>query len=82
MDYWEPTLKSLLKPELLKRMQDYKKDDVPPELVLSLKPILESADYTEAKMEKTSVAALGISNWTKAIVQYDEAMKVVKPKQQ
>jgi hypothetical protein len=33
-------------------------------------------------MAKTSQAALGISNWTKAIVQYDEAMKVVKPKQQ
>jgi dynein heavy chain len=32
-------------------------------------------------MKNTSVAALGISNWTKAIIQYDDAMKVVKPKQ-
>jgi hypothetical protein len=82
MDYWEPTLKNLLKPELLKMMQGYDKDNVPPELVVQLKPILESPDYTEDKMAKTSQAALGISNWTKAIVQYDEAMKVVKPKQQ
>jgi dynein heavy chain len=82
MDYWEPTLKTLLKPELLKMMQTFDKDNVPAELVISLKPILESPDYTEEKMAKTSQAALGISNWTKAIVQYDEAMKVVKPKQQ
>ena len=82
MDYWEPTLKTLLKPELLKMMQTFDKDNVSAELVISLKPILESPDYTEDKMAKTSQAALGISNWTKAIVQYDEAMKVVKPKQQ
>lgn len=68
MDYWEPTLKTLLKPELLKMMQGYDKDNVPPELVVQLKPILDSPDYTEEKMSKTSQAALGISNWTKAIV--------------
>jgi len=33
-------------------------------------------------MEQTSKAALGISNWTKAIASYHEAMKVVRPKQQ
>jgi dynein heavy chain, axonemal len=62
-------------------MKDYDKDNVPPELVAKVNPILTSEDYTEAKMKQTSVAALGISNWTKAIVEYDEAMKVVKPKQ-
>lgn len=49
-------------------MQEYNKDNVKPELVLAVNPILNSADYTEAKMKQTSVAALGISNWTKAII--------------
>jgi dynein heavy chain, axonemal len=80
-DYWEPCLKQLLNPKLLSRLQEYDKDDVKPELVEKLVPILESADYTEAKMKTVSAAALGISNWTKAIVQYDSAMKIVKPKQ-
>ena len=61
-------------------MKNYNKDEVKPELVDVLKPILDSPEYSEKKMETTSKAALGISNWTKAIVQYDEAMKIVKPK--
>jgi len=62
-------------------LQDYDKDNVTQELTDKLMPILESSDYTEDKMEKTSKAALGISNWTKAIIKYDKAMAVVKPKQ-
>lgn len=49
-------------------MKNYKKDEVKPELVDVLKPILDSPEYSEKKMETTSKAALGISNWTKAIV--------------
>jgi hypothetical protein len=32
-------------------------------------------------LTKVSVAAAGLAKWVRAIVQYDEAMKVVKPKQ-
>lgn len=80
-DYWEPCQKNLLNPKLLARLKEYDKDNVDPELVVKLTPMLEAADYTEAKMKTVSAAALGISNWTKAIVQYDGAMKIVKPKQ-
>lgn len=62
-------------------MQDYKKDEIEETLIEALKPTLESPDFTEAKMKTTSVAALGISNWTKAISSYHQAMKVVRPKQ-
>ena len=33
-------------------------------------------------LSKVSKAAWGLAKWVRAIVQYDEAMKVVKPKQQ
>lgn len=32
-------------------------------------------------MERAGQAAKGISNWTKAIIEYDQAMGIVKPKQ-
>lgn len=49
-------------------MKDFDKDNLNPEIVVKVKPILDSEDYTEAKMKNTSAAALGISNWTKALV--------------
>jgi dynein heavy chain len=46
----------------------------------TLKPLIEAPDYEEGKIENASKAAFGLSKWVKAMVQYDEAMKVVKPK--
>lgn len=79
-DFWEPCQKSLLKPDLLQKMTDYPKDNIEQSLIDVIQPTLDSAEYTEKKMETTSKAALGISNWTKAIASYHEAMKVVRPK--
>ena len=81
LDYWEPAKKSLLGPDLQKRCINYQKDTIPPEMIEVLKPILEDPNYQEEVLVKASVAANGLSKWVKAIVQYDEAMKIVKPKQ-
>jgi hypothetical protein len=46
-----------------------------------LKPLIEDALYTDEVLSKVSKAAWGLAKWVRAIVQYDEAMKVFKPKQ-
>ena len=66
---------------MLAKLQDYKKDEVPEELVIAVNPILNSPDMSKEKMQQTSVACFGISEWCKAIIKYHEAMKIVKPKQ-
>jgi len=48
--------------------------------VISVNPILNSADMSDEKMKQTSAACFGIASWCKAIVKYHEAMKIVKPK--
>jgi dynein heavy chain len=81
LDYWEPAKKKLLTPELLKKCQNYEKDSVPQAMVEALKPLIEDPNYQDEVLSKVSKAAWGLAKWVRAIVQYDEAMKVVKPKQ-
>lgn len=47
-----------------------------------MKPLIEEPNYQDEVLSKVSKAAHGLARWVRAIVQYDEAMKVVKPKQQ
>jgi len=67
---------------LLSRCKDYDKDNIDPKKIETLKPLIEAPEYEEGKIQNASVAAFGLSKWVKAMVQYDEAMKVVKPKQE
>jgi len=46
-----------------------------------LKPLIADANYQDEVLKVASRAAWGLAKWVRAIVQYDEAMKVVKPKQ-
>ena len=81
-DYWEPAKANLLNPKLLPRCQGYDKDNIDPKKIEVLKPLIEAPEYEESKIENASKAAYGLSKWVKAMCQYDEAMKVVKPKQE
>ena len=74
-DYWEPCKKNILTAALLKQLQNYPKDNIE-----ELTPILNSEDYSEAKLINASKAAHGISKWCRAIVGYHGAMKIVVPK--
>lgn len=79
-DYWEPCKKNILTAALLKQLQNYPKDNIEEKLIEELTPILNSEDYSEAKLINASKAAHGISKWCRAIVGYHGAMKIVVPK--
>jgi len=80
MNYWEPAKKGLLNSKLLKSCMNFEKDKMDPVVVASIKEITESPEYSEAELKKASKAALGLGNWVRAMVAYDEAMKIVTPK--
>lgn len=82
LNYWDPAKKKLLTPKLLKNCMNYDKDKMDPEIVAKIKVFTESHEYSEAELKKASKAALGLGNWVKAMVAYDEAMKIVTPKKQ
>lgn len=80
-DYWEPGKKQVLTGDLLKNCQNYEKDKIPPELIEKLRPLIDAPEYEDGVLQKASKAAWGLAKWVRAMVQYDDAMKVVKPKQ-
>ena len=81
-DYWEPAKKKLLNADLLKRCKNYDKDNVSPDIIEKLKPIISQPLYQDDVLKAVSKAAAGLAKWVRAIVQYDDAMKVVRPKQE
>lgn len=79
-DIWETSKKHLLTTELLNNCKNYAKDNIPPVVIEKLKPILESPEYDDKVLKNASNAAWGLGKWVRAMVQYDDAMKIVKPK--
>lgn len=80
-EYWTHCKKKVLSGKVLKSMQEYNKDDVPTALVEKMTPMLTYPSFSDAALKNAGKAALGIGSWVKAIIEYDNAMKIVKPKQ-
>jgi len=81
-NYWEPAKKSVLTADLLKRCTNFEKDKIPSEIIEKLKPVIARETYQDDVLKNVSKAAWGLAKWVRAMVQYDEAMKVVRPKQE
>lgn len=62
-------------------MKDFDKDNVDLALVEKMTPMLQYPAFADAALKNAGKAALGIGSWIKAIIEYDNAMKIVKPKQ-
>lgn len=62
-------------------MKTYSKDTVPEPLVLRMKELLTHPNFMDSALKNAGKAAFGIGSWVKAIIEYDQAMKIVKPKQ-
>jgi dynein heavy chain len=81
VDWWESGKKHVLAmKDLLGACKDFKKDEIKPELIEELRPIIEDKGYEDGILKNASKAAWGLGKWVRAMVQYDDAMKIVKPK--
>jgi hypothetical protein len=79
-DWWAAAKDKLLKPDLLHKCTNFERDNIDPKIVEVLTPIVHSDEYQYDNVKKSSVAAAGLGKWVKAMIQYDEAMKIVRPK--
>lgn len=81
LEYWEPAKKKVLTADLQNNLKKLAKGGgFEAEIIEKLKPIIAKEEYSDAVLKKVSSAALSMAGWVKAMVQYDEAMKVVNPK--
>ena len=81
-DYWVPCKKNILNAKLLSNLKNYEKDTVTQDLVDKCNELFKDPNFENDKLKGASTAALGIGKWCKAIIKYDEAMKIVRPKEQ
>jgi dynein heavy chain, axonemal len=80
MDYWESAKKMMTDSGFLESLKSFDKDNIDPEIVKKLQPIISRDEFEPKKVLKVSKAAFGLASWVKAMDSYDRVAKVVRPK--
>ncbi|KAL0050690.1 hypothetical protein WJX82_005287 [Trebouxia sp. C0006] len=81
-DYWEGSQKLLGESGFLQKLQTYDKDNIPPEVIVKIRPYMENPDFEPEVVKKASKAAYGLVSWVRAMEAYDRVAKVVAPKKE
>lgn len=79
-EYWSHCKKKVLAGPVLKKMKEFDKDNVEEALVSKMEGLLASDGFKDKALKNAGKAAFGIGSWCRAIIEYYNAMKIVKPK--
>jgi dynein heavy chain len=79
-DYWETAKKMLMESDFLESLRVYDKDNIPPAIVLKIRPYIANPEFEPDLIKKASNAAYGLCCWVRAIEAYDRVAKHVGPK--
>lgn len=55
----------------LQKLQTYDKDNIPPEVIVKIRPYMENPDFEPEVVKKASKAAYGLVSWVRAMEAYD-----------
>ncbi|XP_069845209.1 dynein axonemal heavy chain 6 isoform X1 [Dipodomys merriami] len=78
-----PTAKQLLgDSNFLKRLLDYDKENIKPQILTKLQKYINNPDFVPEKVEKVSKACKSMCMWVRAMDLYSRVVKVVEPKRQ
>ena len=77
---WENAKKMMAKVDAFKeRLETYRGDDIPANVLAVVQPMLEDPDFNVEKMRNKSAAAANLCNWVVNIIGYNNIYKRVKP---
>ena len=81
-DYFKAAQKNLLSNanKLLDDMQNYDKDNIPPEIIEKIEPFYNDPTFTPEIIEKASKACKAMCMWTRAMYKYHQVVLMVEPK--
>ncbi|OAJ44270.1 hypothetical protein BDEG_27524 [Batrachochytrium dendrobatidis JEL423] len=77
---WENSKKLLSDPQLMRKMAEYDKDNIPESLSKKLKKYIESPNFNPDAVEKVSRACKSMCMWVVAMDLYSRVFKEVLPK--
>ncbi|XP_071360020.1 dynein axonemal heavy chain 6 [Trachinotus anak] len=78
-----PSAKQLLgDANFLRRLTDYDKDNIKPQILLKLQKYIKNPDFIPEKVEKVSKACTSMCMWVRAMDLYSRVLKEVGPKRE
>ncbi|KAJ3281611.1 Dynein heavy chain 6, axonemal [Borealophlyctis nickersoniae] len=77
---WDNSKKLLSDPQLMKKMADYDKDNIPESVSKKLKKYIENPNFNPEAVEKVSRACKSMCMWVVAMDIYSRVFKEVAPK--
>ncbi|KAJ1555212.1 Dynein heavy chain 6, axonemal, partial [Nowakowskiella sp. JEL0078] len=77
---WENSKKILSDPQLMRKMAEYDKDNIPEAITKKLKKYIENPNFNPESVEKVSRACKSMCMWTLAMELYSRVFKEVQPK--
>jgi dynein heavy chain, axonemal len=79
-DFWETAKKMMNDNYFLDSLKAFDKDNIDPEIIKKLQPIIMRDEFEPKKVLKVSKAAFGLASWVRAMDSYHRVAKVVGPK--
>ncbi|KAI8801429.1 dynein heavy chain and region D6 of dynein motor-domain-containing protein [Cladochytrium replicatum] len=77
---WENSKKLLSDPQLMRKMAEYDKDNIPEVITKKLKKYIDNPNFNPEAVEKVSKACRSMSMWVIALDLYSRVFKEVQPK--
>ncbi|XP_066944541.1 dynein axonemal heavy chain 3-like [Macrobrachium rosenbergii] len=82
-DFWAPSQKLLGDMKFLQNLLDYDKEHIPTKIITLVRNKFYShPDFDPKKIRMVSMACEGLCRWVRAMVVYDQVIKIVAPKKQ
>lgn len=75
-DFWGPAQNMLADTQFLINLKTFDKDHIRPDVIKSIQPYLQLAEFDPHVIKKASKAAYGLCCWVRAMDQYDQVIKV------
>ncbi|XP_063587791.1 dynein axonemal heavy chain 3-like [Penaeus indicus] len=82
-DFWAPSQKLLGDMKFLQNLLQYDKENIPTKIISVVRTKFYShPDFDPKKIRMVSMACEGLCRWVRAMVVYDQVIKIVAPKKQ
>ncbi|XP_069937012.1 dynein axonemal heavy chain 3-like, partial [Cherax quadricarinatus] len=82
-DFWAPSQKLLGDMKFLQNLLHYDKENIPTKIITHVRNKFYShPDFDPKKIRMVSMACEGLCRWVRAMVVYDQVIKIVAPKKQ
>ena len=80
-DYWESGRALLADPaKFLESLTNFDKDNIPEQVIVKIKPYIDSPDFQVEQISRVSKAATSLCQWVRAMEKYFWVSKAVAPK--